>query len=58
MADLMVERLTGQASAEDVNVQIQLTMPLDSLLDPTVERAGPVARYRPVAPVRWLGTSC
>jgi hypothetical protein len=54
MADLLVERLTGQASAEDVNVEVQLMMPLDSLLDPTVEHAahllgigplpGPLAR--------------
>ena len=39
MADLLVERLTGQARAEDVNIEVQLMMPLDSLLDPTVERA-------------------
>ena len=54
MADLLVQRLTGQAAAEDVNVEVQLLMPLDCLLDPAVERAaqllgigllpGPLAR--------------
>ena len=39
MADLLVERLTGQARAEDVNVEVQLMMPLDSLLDSTVTKA-------------------
>jgi hypothetical protein len=35
MADTLVERLTGQASAADVTVEVQLLMPLASLLDPT-----------------------
>ena len=39
MADLLVERLTGQARAEDVNVEVGLVMPLDALLDPTVNQA-------------------
>ena len=49
MADLLVERVTGQASAEDVNVEVQLMMPLDRLLDPTVERAAQLLGYRPAA---------
>ena len=32
MADTLVERLTGQASAGDVNVEVGIVMPLDSLV--------------------------
>jgi hypothetical protein len=48
MADLLVERLTGQARAEDVNIEVQLMMPLDSLLDPTVERAAQLLGFGPL----------
>jgi hypothetical protein len=34
MADTLVERLTGQATANDVNAEIQITMPIDALLNP------------------------
>ena len=34
MADTLVERLTGQTAAEDVNAEVQITMPIDALLDP------------------------
>ena len=34
MADTLVERLTGQASAQDVPVEVNLMMPWDTLLDP------------------------
>jgi hypothetical protein len=34
MADTLVERITGQTSAADVNVELQLMMPLDALIDP------------------------
>ena len=33
MADTSVERLTGQVAAEDVPVEVNIVMPLDSLLD-------------------------
>jgi hypothetical protein len=33
-ADTLVERLTGQATAGDVDVDVQIMMPLDNLLDP------------------------
>ena len=33
MADTLVERVTGQAHAADVNVELQIAMPLDALLD-------------------------
>ena len=34
MADTLVERLTGQTKAADVNIELQLLMPIDSLIDP------------------------
>ena len=34
MADTLVERLTGQATATDVNVEVQIIIPLDALTDP------------------------
>ena len=34
MADTLVERLTGQTTAGDVNVELQLMMPLDALINP------------------------
>ena len=34
MADTLVERITGQAQAGDVNLEVQISMPLDALLDP------------------------
>ena len=33
MADTLVERVTGQSSATDVNAELQIVMPLDTLLD-------------------------
>jgi hypothetical protein len=33
MADTLVERLTGQATATDVNAELQIVMDLDALLD-------------------------
>jgi len=33
MADTLVERLTGRAHATDVNAEVQIVMPLDTLLD-------------------------
>ena len=48
MADLMVERLTGQAHAEDVNVEVQLMMPLDWLLGSRLEQAAVLAGVGPV----------
>jgi hypothetical protein len=33
MADTLVERLTGRAHAQDVNAEVQIVMPLDTLLD-------------------------
>jgi hypothetical protein len=38
MADTLVQRLTGQAAATDVNVEVGIVLPVDALLDP--ERGG------------------
>ena len=34
MADTLVERVTGQAAAEDVNVEVQVVVPIEALIDP------------------------
>ena len=34
MADTLVERITGQATAEDVHIEVQVIVPVDALLDP------------------------
>ena len=39
MADTMVERLTGQTAAADVNVELQIMMSLEALLDPKSPKA-------------------
>jgi hypothetical protein len=48
MADTMVEWLTGQTHATDVNVEIQILMPLDSLTDPHNTRTATVAGAGPL----------
>ena len=54
MADTLVERLTGQASATDVNVELQLMMPLESLLNPDDQRAAVIPGYGPLpAGLAW-----
>ena len=45
MADTLVERLTGQAEAGDLDIEVQITIPLDTLLDPD-EPADPAATDR------------
>ena len=70
MADTMVERLTGRARAEDLDIEVQITMPFDSLLDPDPPdssrpgildpgiRAGPRTERRPAGGERriWSAT--
>lgn len=48
MADTLVERLTGQSGAGDVNVEVQLTMPVQALLDPTDDRVANIPGYGPM----------
>ncbi|WP_226352508.1 DUF222 domain-containing protein [Pseudonocardia sp. ICBG601] len=57
MADTLVERVTGQATATAVNLEVQVTVPVQALLDPTpsplpaeIPGLGPV-------PVELLATS-
>jgi hypothetical protein len=48
MADILVERLTGQTTASDVNVELQLMMPLDSLIKPNDPSAAVIPGYGPL----------
>jgi hypothetical protein len=45
MPDTLVERVTGQARAEDVNVEVGIVMPLDALLDPDSARTAELTGY-------------
>jgi Domain of unknown function (DUF222) len=47
MADALVERITGQVRATDVNVELQLLMPLDSLLNKTNASGAVIPGYGP-----------
>jgi hypothetical protein len=55
MADTLVERLTGQAQAEDIDVQVQIVVPVESLLDPDSTLPAEIPGYGPV-PVDVLRT--
>src|SRR5215203_2369745 len=48
MADTLVERLTGQAAAADVNIEVHLLMPLNSLLNPHDATPAEIAGYGPI----------
>ena len=48
MADTLVERLTGQTAAADVNIELHLLMPLTSLLDPHNPAQAEIAGYGPI----------
>ena len=48
MADTLVERLTGQARAADVNAELQIMMPLQVLLDANDHTAAELEGYGPV----------
>jgi hypothetical protein len=52
MADTLVERLTGQTTADDVNAEIQITMPIDALLDPKHPAPANLAGHGPIP--AWL----
>ncbi|QNG54668.1 DUF222 domain-containing protein [Pseudonocardia petroleophila] len=55
MADTLVERLTGQATARDVNIEIQVTVPVEALIDPASPLPAQIAGHGPV-PVQFLTT--
>src|SRR5215204_1368282 len=48
MADTLVERLTGETAAADVNIELHLLMPLTSLLDPHNPTPAEIAGYGPI----------
>jgi hypothetical protein len=48
MADTLVERLTGQTAATDVDVEVQIVMGLDSLLDPNDPTPAEIAGFGPI----------
>ena len=55
MADTLVERITGQATAADVKVELQIMMPLDALIDPSRNTAA--SRDTVHCSATWRGTS-
>jgi hypothetical protein len=48
MADTLIERVTGQATATDVNIEVGIVMPIDALTDPDSNRAADITGYGPV----------
>jgi hypothetical protein len=48
MADTLVERITGQAHASDVNAELQIVMDLDALLDANEQTTAELAGYGPL----------
>jgi hypothetical protein len=48
LADTLVERLTGQAAAQDVPVEVGVVVPLDLLLDPDSPASGEVVGHGPL----------
>jgi hypothetical protein len=48
LADTLVERLTGQATAGDVNVEVQIVVPVETLLDPDSPLPAQIAGHGPI----------
>jgi hypothetical protein len=48
LADTLVERLTGQTAARDVNVEVQVLVPIETLLDPDSPLAAEIAGHGPI----------
>jgi hypothetical protein len=55
MADTLVERLTGQARAEDIDIEVQIVVPVEALLDPASPLPAEIPGHGPV-PVELLAT--
>src|SRR4051812_20056048 len=55
MADTLVERLTGQATAEDVDIAVHIMVPVEALLDPDSPLPAEIPGHGPV-PVDLLAT--
>jgi hypothetical protein len=56
LADTLVERVTGQAVATAVNVEVQVVVPIEALLDPGSPLPAEVPGHGPV-PVELLATT-
>ncbi|MCF7549603.1 HNH endonuclease signature motif containing protein [Pseudonocardia sp. WMMC193] len=50
MADTVVERVTGRARAGEVDVEVQVLVPVESLLEPGAPLLGEVPGYGPLPP--------
>ena len=48
IADTLVERLTGQVYAEDVNVEVGIVLPLDAITDPDSGSPGELVGHGPL----------
>ncbi|GLZ50398.1 HNH endonuclease [Actinomycetospora sp. NBRC 106378] len=48
IADTLVERLTGQIYAEDVNVEVGIVLPLDALTDPDSPKTAELVGHGPL----------
>ena len=55
MADTLVERLTGQTTAEDIDIQVHIVVPVEALLDPDSPLPAEIPGHGPV-PVDLLAT--
>ncbi|NMO91490.1 DUF222 domain-containing protein [Actinomycetospora sp. TBRC 11914] len=48
LADTLVERVTGQGRAQDVDVEVGIVLPLDALLDPDSPTTGELVGHGPL----------
>jgi hypothetical protein len=48
MADVLVERVTGQAVASEVNIEIQVLTPIEALIDPDSPLPAEIPGYGPI----------
>ncbi len=48
MADTLIERVTGQATADDGNVEVGIIMPLDDLIDPESGGSAEIVGHGPI----------
>lgn len=55
MADTLVERLTGRAKAEDIDVEVQIVVPVEALIDPDSPLPAEIPGHGPI-PVDLLAT--
>ncbi len=56
MADTLVERVTGQATADAVNVEVQIVVPIEAIVDPTSPLPAEIPGHGPV-PAELLATT-